>query len=105
MTNTSYTTSYEKFCINMHNALKKRSMEGSIVHLQTVTKINGVILRGITITNKTGNIMPTVYLDKFYQMYMEGTDFEDIIKAFLQEYQNAGVEGDLIFNFFQSMKM
>lgn len=100
MTNTSYTTSYEKFCINMHNALKKRSKEGSSVHLQTVRKINGVILRGITITNKTGNIMPTVYLDKFYQMYEQGTDFEDIIKSFLNEYQKAGVEGDFDIQFF-----
>lgn len=100
MTNTSYATSYEEFCINMHNALKKNSKEGSTVHLQSVRKINGVILRGITITSKGGNIMPTVYLDKFYQMYEKGTDFEEIVKSFLEEYQKAGVEGDFDIQFF-----
>ena len=100
MTNTSITTSYERFCINMHNELKKKSKEGSSVHLQTVRKINGVVLRGITITCKGGNIMPTVYLDKFYRMYEEGATFEDVVTCFLREYERAGIEGDFDIQFF-----
>ncbi len=100
MTNTSYTTSYEKFCINMQNALKKKSREGSTVHLQTVRKVNGVILRGITITSESGNIMPTIYLDKFFRMYEDGTTFEDVVTLFLKEYEKASVEGDFDIQFF-----
>ena len=100
MTNTSTITSYERFCMNMHNALKKKSKEGSTVHLQTVRKNNGVILRGITITNSNGNIMPTVYLDKFFCMYEEGTAFEEVVTFFLREYEKAGVEGDFDIQFF-----
>ena len=100
MTNTSTITSYERFCMNMHNALKKKSKEGSTVHLQTVRKNNGVILRGITITNSSGNIMPTVYLDKFFCMYEEGTAFEEVVTFFLREYEKAGVEGDFDIQFF-----
>lgn len=100
MTNTSYTTSYEKFCINMQNALKKKIREGSTVHLQTVRKVNGVILRGITITSESGNIMPTIYLDKFFRMYEDGSSFEEIVILFLKEYEKAGVEGDFDIQFF-----
>lgn len=100
MTNTSYTTSYEKFCINMQNALKKKRGEGSTVHLQTVRKVNGVILRGITITSDSGNIMPTIYLDKFFHMYEDGSTFEDIVTLFLKEYEKAGVDGDFDIQFF-----
>lgn len=100
MTNTSYTTSYEKFCINMQNALKKKIREGSTVHLQTVRKVNGVILRGITITSESGNIMPTIYLDKFFSMYKDGSSFEEIVILFLKEYEKAGVEGDFDIQFF-----
>ena len=100
MTNTSYTTSYEKFCINMQNALKKKSGEGCTVHLQTVRKINGVILRGITITGESGNIMPTIYLDKFFRMYEDGRNFEEVVTLFLKEYEKAGVEGDFDIQFF-----
>jgi len=100
MTNTSITTSYERFCINMHNALKKKSKEGSNVQLQTVRKLNGVVLRGITITGEAGNIMPTIYLDKFYRMYEEGTAFEDVVNCFLREYKRAGVNGDFDIQFF-----
>lgn len=100
MTNTSNITSYERFCMNMHNALKKRCEEGCEINLQTVQKVNGVILRGITIVGKKGNIMPALYLDKFYQEYEEGSTFEEVVDLFLREYESAAVEEDFDIQFF-----
>lgn len=100
MTNTSNTTSYDKFCINMKNALKKQYKEEKEVRLQTVRKVNGVLLQGITISKKNGNIMPTLYLDKFFRFYEEGMPFEKVVHLFMQEYQKAGIEGDFDIQFF-----
>lgn len=93
-------TSYDKFCINVQNAIQKHCDKEVCVQLQTVRKLNGVILKGITITNKNGNIMPTLYLDKFYREYEDGTPFEEIIRLFLEEYERAGIKDDFDIQFF-----
>ena len=48
------------------------------VSLQDVTKNNGVVLTGLTFTQKNVNISPTVYLEDFFEKYREGTAMEDI---------------------------
>lgn len=93
-------TSYENFCINIQNAIKKICEEGSDVHLQTVRKLNGVILKGITISKTTGNIMPTLYLEKFYREYEDGTPFDEVVRQFMEEYERAGVKEDFDIQFF-----
>ena len=92
--------SYEKFCVNIQNAVKRHCDKEVCVHLQTVRKLNGVILKGITITSKTGNIMPTLYLDKFYREYKDGTPFEEVVQLFLDEYERAGIKDDFDIQFF-----
>lgn len=93
-------TSYEKFCVNIQDAVKRHCDKEVRVHLQTVRKLNGVILKGITITSKTGNIMPTLYLDKFYMEYKDGTPFEEVVQLFLDEYERAGIKEDFDICFF-----
>lgn len=100
MTNTSFTTSYETFCMNMQEEVKKRSKEGSKVRLQTVRKLNGVILQGITITDEHRSIMPTIYLDKFFTMYKKGQSMEEVATLFMEEYEEAEVEAGFDIQFF-----
>lgn len=92
--------SYENFCKNIQNELEKYFNQGCTVHLQTVQKVNGVVLKGITISGQASNIMPTLYLEKFYEEYKTGTPFEEIIGMFLSEYERAGVKEDFDIQFF-----
>lgn len=93
-------TSYDKFCVNVQNAIKKHCEKDVSVQLHTVRKLNGVILKGITITTKNGNIMPTLYLDKYYREYEDGTPFDEIVHLFLEEYERAGIKDDFDIQFF-----
>lgn len=101
MTNTSFITSYEVFCRNMRDALIKKNRDGSGVHLQTVRKTNGVLLWGITMASSTNKVMPTLYLDKYYHLYENGSSFEEVVTLFLREYREAGVGKDFDIRFFE----
>lgn len=93
-------TSYEKFCFNIQKAIEKHCKEGVKVNLQTVRKVNGITLKGITIAGDSSNIMPTLYLDKYYREYEEGMPFEEVVDLFLEEYERAGVKEDFDIQFF-----
>lgn len=92
--------SYDQFCVNVKDAIKKNYSEDASVQLHTVRKLNGVILKGISITTKNGNIMPTLYLDKFYSEYEDGTPFDEVVRLFLDEYERAGVKENFDIQFF-----
>ncbi len=93
-------TSYDVFCVNVQNAVKRHCDKEVNVQLHTVRKLNGVILKGISITTKSGNIMPTLYLDKFYREYEDGTPFDEVVRLFLDEYERAGVKENFDIQFF-----
>ena len=92
--------SYNQFCIKVYDEVKKLCGEEVNVQLQNVQKLNGVILQGITISNPNGNIMPTLYLDKFYKEYEDGTAIEEIVSLFLEEYEKARVRDSFDIQFF-----
>ena len=94
--------SYDKFCVDIQKALQERCGQEVQVKLHKVLKINGVMLRGISIIGKeNAAIMPTLYLDKFYMEYKQGRKWEEIISAFLEEYDKAGVENEFNIQFFE----
>lgn len=70
------------------------------VSLQDVTKNNGVVLTGLTFTQKNVNISPTVYLEDFYEKYQEGTAMEDIIKEIREIYEKSKLDQDIDMEFF-----
>lgn len=49
------------------------------VKLQEVTKANDEHLVGLTITKEGSNIAPTIYLEQYYNMYLDGCDMDEII--------------------------
>lgn len=49
------------------------------VKLQEVTKANDEHLVGLTIMKEGSNIAPTIYLEKYYDMYRNGYDMDEII--------------------------
>ena len=49
------------------------------VHLQEVTKKNGLTLTGVVIPVEETNITPTIYLDSFYQEYCNGKNLDSCV--------------------------
>lgn len=71
--------------------LPENFLEAKVI-LQKITKENDIRLTGLTIRPKEGsNVVPTIYLDSFYQEYLDGKD----INAILQEIADLRLEHEV----------
>ena len=69
---------YEDFCNKVKNAASELFGENTRAEITSVTKNNGLILKGLTIKHEDSRISPTVYLEAFYEMYESGTRCTDM---------------------------
>ncbi|MBQ2257475.1 MAG: hypothetical protein II247_02230 [Lachnospiraceae bacterium] len=56
------------------------NLQKAEISLQTCVKNNDVRLTGLVIRSAESNIAPTIYLEKFYEQYMEGEPINDILR-------------------------
>ncbi len=92
--------SYEVFCTYIKNAVEQYYGEDIVVKLHSVQKVNGVILQGITIGKKEQSIMPTIYLEQFYERYLDGMELYKVVCSFIEEYERAEVNQEFDIDFF-----
>lgn len=95
---------YSQFIIKMKEALQERL--GAEIKVDTihVSKNNGVMLQGITLRRPEEKVVPTIYLERFYEDYLEGRDMEDILEDFLEIYEQQGMMEMPEFDFYQDYK-
>lgn len=60
---------------------------GKEVQVKEVDKTNGVKLYGLMILEPDGNVAPTLYLDQFYDMYMDFGNWSETIDRIIAMYQ------------------
>lgn len=60
--------------------------ENTKIITNKVNKNNGLILEGIVIIAPNRNLSPTIYLNGFYEQYLNGREFEDIIENIADIY-------------------
>jgi hypothetical protein len=60
------------FTTLVREEVERRTGDCYKVRLNDVTKNNGVVLRGLTVTQDDSNISPTIYLNNYYEEYMKG---------------------------------
>lgn len=88
------------FIFQILQKMQKEFEDEATVSVQNVTKNNGVVLSGLTFTQKDVNISPTIYLEDFYKEYEEGREMEDIVEELKEIYYNSKLEKDIDMNFF-----
>lgn len=93
--------SYENFCERMKDILQQYYGVETDVKLHTVQKVNGVVLHGITVMNEGKTIMPTLYLEHYYDEYNSGIPLHDVVHNFILEYEKAGIDDDFDIGFFE----
>lgn len=76
--------------------IKERIEDASEISIKEITKNNGVVMDGILISRKDSKIAPTFYINDFYDMYQNGTDFDNIIDILCKSYDEHSIE--LSFN-------
>jgi hypothetical protein len=65
---------------------EEQAGKGGSVTLNHVIKNNGCELDGLVIMEKGKNVAPTIYLNSYYEQYMEGKNLDDIVGEILHIY-------------------
>lgn len=58
------------------------------VHTSTIQKNNGVKMEGLVIREKGERVAPTIYLNCFYERFLQGMEIEDVIKEIYTIYKS-----------------
>ena len=80
---------YEEFCTYVEEHILNRiSMDGNaVVTVKTVYKTNDIIQKGLTIVGEGQNIVPTIYLEPYYEKYVQGhTTLSDTLTRIAEVY-------------------
>ncbi|MBO4899795.1 MAG: hypothetical protein J5509_05860 [Lachnospiraceae bacterium] len=85
---------YEDFCIKVKEAASELFGESAATEITSVTKNNGLVLKGLTVRHEDSRISPTIYLENFYEMYESGTPFGDIMNM-LYRYESKSRRTDI----------
>lgn len=78
---------YSQFIVKMQERVRETLGAGLDVEPVRVRKNNGVVLQGLTLRKAGGKVVPTIYLEKFYEDYLAGKDIEDILGEFVELYE------------------
>lgn len=74
------------------------------VEYKEVRKNNGVILHGMLIMFGEKNVVPTIYLDTFWEEYESGESWKKIIRRLVSIYRRDAPKGKIDMDFFRSFE-
>lgn len=78
----------EKFSNKIKEKVEKALGAGYTVILQDVKKNNDTVLKGLSILKSNTNMAPTIYLESFYDSYLNGRDMDGIVNTIIHIAQN-----------------
>ena len=70
------------------------------VRLHNVPKNNGITYCGLLLRNGGDKVIPTIYLEPFFEDYKDGEDMDEIVRQILEIYENA-LCGSVDISFFR----
>ncbi len=65
---------FTNFAEMVKDEVEKTTGSNFQIRLNDVSKNNGIILKGITIVENENNIAPTIYLNDYYQDYINACE-------------------------------
>lgn len=90
----------EDFFEHIVRYMDENCMEGEKAEIQYITKNNGIIMPGLVVRSVSRKISPTIYLNSFYEDYMNGKCIEMIEYEILNCYRDNLIENDSLMDFF-----
>ena len=84
--------------------VEKRTGDCYKVRLDDVRKNNGIVLKGLTVTQDDSNISPTIYLNSYYEEYIRGRAtlinvVNDVIDTYHRNKVNQSVDMRYFLNY------
>lgn len=89
---------FVEFMNVVKNAVSER-FEG-YVKIEEIEKNNGLVLHGLTIQIKESNISPNIYLEPFYNDYLNGKNLDEIIENICKIYSDNKIGNSIDVSFF-----
>jgi len=83
---------YYQFVQAVESKMEEVIGEDMTLSVYTAEKNNGVKRQGITIAQKGINISPTIYLEEYYEKYLNGYKVEAIAKDIIQLYHEVRLQ-------------
>jgi hypothetical protein len=90
-------TDFEKFTDEVHKAMEIR-YPGCRVDIRRVTKNNGVIYTGVSVSGKDEGIYPTMYLEPFYEE-LDGELSDDAVERMCRVYESRRIGDGLSLDY------
>lgn len=91
---------YQEFKTNTIQVISNKLGSNFQVTLQDILKNNDTHLDGLTILANGCNLSPTIYLNPFYEQYLEGRELDAIYDEILFIYNNHTPKGNIDISFF-----
>ena len=82
-------------------AMEKEFCGECRVELREVPKNNGVVLHGMLIVSKERNVIPTIYLDTFWEAYEGGMTFAEVVRRLAEIYRKETCRKNIDMDFFK----
>ena len=83
---------YSEFVETMREEVEKLIDTEMRVDIHAATKNNGTSREGLVIIRTGINISPTIYLEEFYDQYLNGNSIPDLAQSVLRLYEKIKVE-------------
>ncbi len=93
----------ESFFDMVKEELQRRMGDKVNISFTHVMKNNGVILDGLSISGPDSRVSPNIYLEHYYDRYLNGETVEDIAEEMKRLWENTDVAGLMDMNDFASL--
>ena len=95
---------FQEFTKAVKEKLQENLGESYKVETQQVRKNNDVLFCGLTIHSKETNIIPTIYLEAFYELYKNDMPMEKILTKIFNAYKESLPRENIDMNFFKDFE-
>ncbi len=83
---------YTNFIDIMQNKVKEELGADVAVSVHSTVKNNGIVRTGLVFTRFGVNIAPTIYLEEFYEQYLQGTSVGELVQSVCEIYEKVEVK-------------
>lgn len=91
--------SYEQFQEELTDILRKNLDEDFSIEISHVLKNNSVELEGLIIRKENDHVSPNMYLNEYYELYLEGTPVEELTSHMIKLYYDSREDMEEVFDF------
>lgn len=78
---------FQTFLQKIQKGIKEHYGTDYDVEIHEVKKNNAVTHYGITVMRRNGNVAPTIYMEQFYQEYMDGCPLSEVLRKVIRVHE------------------